>query len=605
MSDPDAALRLIQRTLQRRLTALVADAQEERAAGDWTKLIGIVSLGAGGFAAVTSGLAAIPITVGVIAYGSAVLGQARKTGRILLIPFNDTGISELITRFADVPVELPDLEDYAFMSAAQKAEYAMILCSGRRISQALSQLGSDEHRQFAYVVAKRRFMELYGAYIRDTPEILMSTDAAAVAEYLLAGEDDFKELRAAAEAKAVREAESETPGDRSTPAWGAEATGAVGPTTRLTPVEVQSAPMASVNAVHCTMNQAHPLHPQHHTAAQDVPPHLAEDVGTTVQNMLVIGKPGSGKDVLISNAWRAAKEADPNRTIYVIDPKGSPLESGYWQGADCVVSRPCLSLMPLEIWEWVISCIREFQLIEGPKLLILGELRFLSNTFARINDSKTKALDTFWYSIESFTSLGDAQQTHIWGISQSSHTADLKVSGGTLGQFRIIAVVNSMDFGFYDTLVATNVVQRYSEPDHLQQIVAARSPVHRVYYDSKYRQWFPFPELPNFSDLDRDSRSILRNKTFEVNAPKLQTSLNGPPLQLADSESAIPSIERKVLAYLQAKGFVPSHQIKSAVAELKKFSADEVRQFLNEMVSGGEIDRKIKGLSVLYGPIVT
>ena len=47
MSDPDAALRLIQRTLQRRLTALVADAQEERAAGDWTKLLGIVSLGAG------------------------------------------------------------------------------------------------------------------------------------------------------------------------------------------------------------------------------------------------------------------------------------------------------------------------------------------------------------------------------------------------------------------------------------------------------------------------------------------------------------------------------------------------------------------------------
>jgi hypothetical protein len=226
---------------------------------------------------------------------------------------------------------------------------------------------------------------------------------------------------------------------------------------------------------------------------------------------------------------------------------------------------------------------------------VVTELRFLSNTFARINDARTKALDTFWYVIESFTSLGDATRAHVWGESQSCHTADLKISGGTLGQFRVIALVNTVDFGFYDTLSATNIVQKHPDPLHLRDSVAARSPVHRVYYDSKFRKWLPLPQLPNYSLRDRDKG---RENVEALAAPVTRA--------LPADEAPVLTTEDRVIAYLQKQGeFVPAHQIKSAIAALKELSAEEVRGVLNRMAETGLIARRMSGVSVLFGVIGT
>ncbi|NER80929.1 MAG: hypothetical protein F6K42_15440 [Leptolyngbya sp. SIO1D8] len=364
-----------------------------------------------------------------------------------------------------------------------------------------------------------------------------------------------------------------------------EQAGGIGVNTRLNalPVPAESLPPESFS----DLNSGKPTENENQT--------IADDLGAHIQNSLIVGKPGSGKGILLSNALRVAKATHPKLKIYVIDPKGDPLEQPYWQGCDCVASKACQDLMPLEVWEWIQSCIREFQLIQGAKLLVIDELRYLSNTFARCNDKQTKALDNFWYIVESFTSLGDAQRSHVWGVSQSSHTADLKISGGTLGQFRVVALVNTVDFGFYDTLVSTNIVQRHPDPTHLREVIAGRSPVHRVYYDSKSRKWDALPELTNYSSRDRD-KGIEDGSSIYANTNTLEVPLN----QVAGI-----TLEERIISYLEGKEeFVPAHQIKSAFRELKNMTAKEARDFLHRMADEEMITRKIKGFSVLFGVIV-
>lgn len=318
------------------------------------------------------------------------------------------------------------------------------------------------------------------------------------------------------------------------------------------------------------------------------PQTIADDLGSQVQNSLIIGKPGSGKGILLSNALRVVRACQPKTQIYVIDPKGDPLEQPYWKGCHCVASKPCGGLMPLDVWEWVQSCIREFQLMSGPKLLVIDELRYLSNTFARCNDKQTKALDTFWYIIESFTSLGDAQGSHIWGVSQSSHTSDLKISGGTLGQFRVVALVNTVDFGFYDTLCATNIVQKHPEPGHLRDAVAAQSPVHRVYYDSKFRKWFPLPAMKNFSGRDRD-----KGVEEQVTIAQPQTGyLSKTAIEKAQDTKPLPE---RIVDYLgKASEALPAWKIRNGCTNSSapnRETTEQVKDALSLLASEGKVKR--------------
>jgi hypothetical protein len=344
-APPSPALLKVQRTLQRRLTTLVETAQSDRTAGHATKLLGLTSLVLGGFAVVTAGgLAAVPLSVGAITYLASVLGQARKTGRVMLLPFNETGTSEMLAGLAQAEVVLPDLEDYRYMSATHKAEYAMILCCGQRLAQALVQLPTREHQQFVYLVAKRRFMELYGPHIQTTPELLFQVDAHEVASYLLAGEDDFQALRADLTQASMHPATDQAVAAFSEPSGGAEAglgsqvssEASIGPETRL-------------NAMTVAVSSPGPGGRQATADGLSV----AEDLAQPVQNSLIIGKPGSGKGMLLANALRAVQAQEPQRQIYVIDPKADPLEQPYWQGCDCVASKACAELMPLDIWDWV------------------------------------------------------------------------------------------------------------------------------------------------------------------------------------------------------------------------------------------------------------
>ncbi|MEM8809098.1 MAG: ATP-binding protein [Cyanobacteria bacterium P01_G01_bin.38] len=178
---------------------LRGEAEQNRIFGGLKKAIGLTSMVLGGFSLVTvPGFALIPLLGGAAGYLGTVTGQARRTGRIMLFPFLEVGLESLLGKVAkeSLPVEV-DLSDYQYMSAKQKAEYALILNCGDRIALALAQLPTDNHRAFVWESCLRRFQEAYLPHIKESPELLMRVDGSELADFVLAGEDEMRSLRQA------------------------------------------------------------------------------------------------------------------------------------------------------------------------------------------------------------------------------------------------------------------------------------------------------------------------------------------------------------------------------------------------------------------------
>jgi hypothetical protein len=180
---------------------LRGEAEQHRIFGGLKKVVGLTSMILGGFSLVTvPGFALIPLLGGAAGYVGTVASQAHRTGRIMLFPFLETGLDSLLGRMARavVPIDV-DLSDYQYMSAKQKAEYALILNCGDRIALALAQLPTDNHRAFVWESCLRRFQEAYLPHIKDSPELLMRVDGLELANYVLAGEAEMRSLKQAIE----------------------------------------------------------------------------------------------------------------------------------------------------------------------------------------------------------------------------------------------------------------------------------------------------------------------------------------------------------------------------------------------------------------------
>ena len=119
----------------------------------------------------------------------------------------------------------------------------------------------------------------------------------------------------------------------------------------------------------------------------------AKDLGENPQSALIVGVPGSGKGILISNAIRVLKAKVPNLKVFVIDPKASPKERGYWESiADeyrAFSLKNCED--PDEGAAWLLRCMDAFRRLPGPKLCIFDEL-MTAATELELSDSKMKAL---------------------------------------------------------------------------------------------------------------------------------------------------------------------------------------------------------------------
>lgn len=579
-TQPDVSL--AQRILQRRLTALVEDAQNERTAGNTTKALGLASLGLGCLAAVTTGgLATIPIGVGAIAYVSAVIGQAKKTGRVMPLPFNDTGTGEMIGAAAGARFEAPDLEDYAFMSTQQKAEYAMILCCGNKMAHALAQLPSDQHRQFVYSIAKRRFMEMYGQHVKHTPELLMAVDAGEVAEYILATEDNFKKLRAQLEQQAALPA-NPTPAPEPTG-------GQVGSDTRIGAIAVHSqtvSPQPSTQPADDSFRTALPrgvlsLRPETHLKL------LAPSRGGKTNTLLHLLK-------------------DAQQVTY-LTLKDSDRVPKHWKG---------YRLRPYNIHTDVAAVLSEVQpliaaILDGRSRethwMVLDEALAVTDLLESQSetDDDKRVTKQFSSLIKLLLATGAAQGAMLALMSQTQNGSDIKgISAASLQNlWTVICGSERCADGFshmptwytkhVDSLTGPQISELKKLNGGFYQLAAVKGE----------------PLLCSFPQFEGDLKPCVVPGRMAYPQPPEPTYGAVPQtdqqrLENAYQQQAGESVEDKVIAYLQKQDeFIPAYEIKKNVRPLKEGSLEETKALLNRMVEEGMIDVIMEGSTEKYGQL--
>ena len=148
-----------------------------------------------------------------------------------------------------------------------------------------------------------------------------------------------------------------------------------------------------------------------------------EHIAQRLVSMTVVGVPGAGKGMFVSNLLRLVRQHHPQLHIFVMEGKGDQKEAGYWQGvADDIRSIQGLDESPINVVAWINGCLEDFKAISGPKLLIFDEVTYLYKVWQ--TTEKEGFEDYIQYKI-GLSSMGDSLQNYIWEIGQVSNAKDL------------------------------------------------------------------------------------------------------------------------------------------------------------------------------------
>ncbi|MEL7142347.1 MAG: hypothetical protein AAFR25_01545 [Cyanobacteria bacterium J06629_19] len=241
--------------------------------------------------------------------------------------------------------------------------------------------------------------------------------------------------------------------------------------------------------------------------------HPSTNFTTTMQHiaqrlvsMTVVGVPGAGKGMFVSNLLRLVRQHHPQLHIFVMEGKGDEKEAGYWQGvADDIRSIQGLDESPIDIVAWINGCLEDFKAIEGPKLLVFDEVTYLYKVWQATE--KEGFEDYIQYKI-GLSSMGDSLQGYIWEIGQVSNAKDLGVSAGIRSLFKPIAIVSNHDRRAANALLGTKFVPLPEDGKKAVMQMCDRSACGRAVYDYVNDRWQPMPQLENLSGFDRDTRSF-------------------------------------------------------------------------------------------------
>ncbi|MEL7053531.1 MAG: hypothetical protein AAGM45_17335 [Cyanobacteria bacterium J06588_5] len=246
------------------------------------------------------------------------------------------------------------------------------------------------------------------------------------------------------------------------------------------------------------------------TSFTDTMQHIAQ----RLVSMTVVGVPGAGKGMFVSNLLRLVRQHHPQLHIFVMEGKGDEKEAGYWQGiANDIRSIQGLDESPVNIVAWINGCLEDFKAITGPKLLIFDEVTYLYKVWEKTE--KESFEDYIQYKI-GLSSMGDSLQSFIWEIGQVSNAKDLGVSAGIRSLFKPIAIVSNHDRRAANALLGTQFVPLPEDGKKAVMQMCDRSACGRAVYDYVNDCWQPMPQLPNLSGFDRDTRSFSQ----EPPAPK-------------------------------------------------------------------------------------
>ncbi|MEL6605774.1 MAG: hypothetical protein AAFP20_21395 [Cyanobacteria bacterium J06614_10] len=243
-----------------------------------------------------------------------------------------------------------------------------------------------------------------------------------------------------------------------------------------------------------------------------------QHIAQRLVSMTVVGVPGAGKGMFVSNLLRLVRQHHPHLHIFVMEGKGDEKEAGYWQGvANDIRSIQGLDESPLNIVSWINGCLEDFKAVDGPKLLIFDEVTYLYKVWQ--TTEKESFEDYIQYKI-GLSSMGDSLQNYIWEIGQVSNAKDLGVTAGIRSLFKPIAIVSNHDRRAANALLGTKFVPLPEEGKKAVMQMCDLSECGRAVYDYVNDCWQSMPQLPNLSGFDRDTRSFSSQERQEPPAPE-------------------------------------------------------------------------------------
>ncbi|NDJ21004.1 hypothetical protein GS682_04955 [Nostoc sp. B(2019)] len=258
---------------------------------------------------------------------------------------------------------------------------------------------------------------------------------------------------------------------------------------------------------------------------------LAKSLAEDLKNTLIIGVPGVGKDFFVSNALEWVRKLHPNCTIFFIDPKNDPKETGYFQGrVDQLFRLNICEATPAEVYGWVQRCLETYDKFDagtGLKLLIFNEIAATNKTLSNVKG----ALNWLTSKMVGYSSSGDSRGIKIWGMSQNAHNSGIGFDGGSKSIFIPIVIVSESQISASEQVLRAQIIpnDKRLKSDEIKAL-CQKSPVKRAIFHGGLNEWFPMPQMTNYSGYDRDNRTFL-------NAPKNQAQILISKLEATDKTS--------------------------------------------------------------------
>ncbi len=243
-------------------------------------------------------------------------------------------------------------------------------------------------------------------------------------------------------------------------------------------------------------------------------PNLTRSIAENLKNTLIVGVPGVGKDLFLSNVLRDIRSLHPNATIFFIDPKADPKETGYFDG--CVDFPYRLNIAeepPQRVYSWVCDCLEEFESFNAGtelKILCFGEIAATMKLLGIIKGAAQLLKAKF----VSYSSSGDSRGIKFIASSQNAHTDGIGFNGGERSIFTPLVLISAAQIPASEQILKAQIIpsdKRLSSTE--LEALCKKSPVGRAIYHGGLNDWFPMPELPNYSGYNRDTRSFTNQQT--------------------------------------------------------------------------------------------
>ncbi len=303
------------------------------------------------------------------------------------------------------------------------------------------------------------------------------------------------------------------------------------------------------------------------------------------QNCLIVGTPGAGKGIVLSNAIRSLKAQFPELYIIGVDPKAQPSEDGLWEVGDHsytqVLRKPVMGLSADEIAEWVATAIHTFNHIPAgvPRLLVVDELNALKASLDQLTkDSKFKPVQGWLNSyLTHLISLGDGAGKWFWGVAQSANDKALPFDTSVRNNLRTVAIVNMDNIGAVQGLLRTDIIPSNQKSIDAVQKNVDDSPVNRAFYDRKTNEWHPMPKLKNYgkdrnpfaNSSDSGAERSAASEPFLRDVNLAEPSLEKEFSEFADKGSEVHERSEPLIEPLDP-GIKTDERLESRILELKE-----------------------------------